>query len=130
MIDAGFANLDAYSENLADAFDATPLVVNIDSALIRTNIFVEFIFGQLGCFPIHLRELLSALKRGIPAFKDHVLTTTLTNVSFLPLDPDAMAGAPFGTPGLPRFRSWAALRASCCTADRPERKPSVFEERR
>ena len=74
-----------------DAADATPLVVNIDSALVRTNIFLELIFARLGRFPVLIGELLSAMRRGLPAFKDYAVTSIVADASHLPLDSDALA---------------------------------------
>jgi 4-hydroxybenzoate polyprenyltransferase len=71
--------------------DATPLIVNIDSALVRTNIFLEFVFARLGRFPLLIGELLSALMRGMPSLKEYAVSAIVGDISGLPLDPDALA---------------------------------------
>jgi 4-hydroxybenzoate polyprenyltransferase/phosphoserine phosphatase len=91
MVDADFIGLGADLDVLADTLDTTPLVVNIDSALVRTNIFLEFVFARLGRFPWLFGELLSAFGRGMPALKHYVVTSIVTDVSYLPLDPDVLA---------------------------------------
>jgi 4-hydroxybenzoate polyprenyltransferase len=63
-----------------------PLVVDLDRALVRSNLQLESIFAHLGQNAARLGETVRALCRGTAAFKSHIATTTSFDASQLPYD--------------------------------------------
>ncbi|WFU38814.1 UbiA family prenyltransferase [Bradyrhizobium sp. CB82] len=80
----------------------TPLVVDLDGALVGSNLFVESIFAHFGREPSEPRKFMKALLRGKAALKSHISSTTPLDVSQLPFDEQVLSfireAAASGTP--------------------------------
>jgi len=71
---------------LSELGDRTPLVVDLDGTLIRSDLRVQSAFAHLGQNPAGLRKLLGAMIHGKAALKSFIAATTVIDVTNLPYD--------------------------------------------
>lgn len=71
--------------------DSTPLVVDLDGTLIRSDILIESAFAALGRNPAAVFGMLGALFRGKAALKAHIAAQSEIDIVHLPYDPDVLA---------------------------------------
>jgi 4-hydroxybenzoate polyprenyltransferase len=75
---------------LSRAAATIPLVVDLDRALIRSNLWLESIFAHLGQNAVGLGETARALWSGKAALKSHIAATTSFDAAQLPYDGDVL----------------------------------------
>lgn len=66
--------------------DHTPLAVDLDGTLVRTDTLLEGLFGLLRTRPARLFALLPALVRGRAALKDRLAAEAVLDAADLPLN--------------------------------------------
>ncbi|MEM9964500.1 MAG: haloacid dehalogenase-like hydrolase, partial [Asticcacaulis sp.] len=71
--------------------DSTPLVVDLDGTLIRSDILIESAFAALGRNPAAVFGMLGALFRGKATLKAHIAAQSEIDIVHLPYDPDVLA---------------------------------------
>jgi len=76
---------------LSSAGERTPLVVNLDGTLIRSDLLLQSAFAHLGQNPARLGKLLGAIARGKAALKSYISAATAIDVTQLPYDEDVLA---------------------------------------
>jgi 4-hydroxybenzoate polyprenyltransferase len=67
-----------------------PLVVDLDRALVRSNLQLESFFAHLGQHAAGLGETVRALCGGKAALKSHIAATTALDAAQLPYDDDVL----------------------------------------
>jgi 4-hydroxybenzoate polyprenyltransferase len=72
------------------AGETIPLVVDLDRALIRSNLQLESVFAHLRQNAARLGETARALRGGTAALKSHVAATTSLDASQLPYDHEVL----------------------------------------
>lgn len=78
------------SEVAEEASARVPLVIDLDGALIRSDLLVESAFAHLGHHPTGVGRLLAALFRGKAALKAYIAASTEIDVGHLPYDPQVI----------------------------------------
>jgi 4-hydroxybenzoate polyprenyltransferase len=68
----------------------TPLVVDLDGALLRSDLSVESAFAYLGRGPVRFCKLVEALVHGKAALKSYIAATTVIDASHLPYDEEVL----------------------------------------
>lgn len=76
---------------MAETTDRTPLVVDLDGTLIRTDLLVESGFAHLGADPRRTLALVAALRQGKAALKARIAADTDIDVAHLPYDEEVLA---------------------------------------
>jgi len=74
----------------AQKADAVPLVVDLDRALIRSNLRLESVFAHLGQCVARPGEMLSALCSGRAAFNSHIADASTFDAANLPYDDNVL----------------------------------------
>src|SRR5271165_3891814 len=68
----------------------TPLVVDLDRALVRSNLLLESVFAHLGQNALRFGETMRALRGGKAALKSHIAATTSLDAAALPYDEEVL----------------------------------------
>src|SRR4051794_35514923 len=71
--------------------DRTPLVVDLDGTLIRSDLRVQSAFAYFGQNPAGFRKLLAAVIHGKTALQSFIAATTDIDVTNLPYDDAILA---------------------------------------
>lgn len=69
----------------------SPLVVDLDGTLIRSDLLVQSAFAYLGDNPLRIFRLLSVMRRGKAALKAEIASKTTIDVSLLPYDENVVS---------------------------------------
>ncbi|MBI5265147.1 MAG: UbiA family prenyltransferase [Bradyrhizobium sp.] len=72
-------------------WSATPLVVDLEGALIRSNLWLEFIFAHLAQNGFPFDQIAKALRGGKATLKSHIAATTTVDVAELPYDEEVLS---------------------------------------